>query len=61
MDYDKIDVDAEVDAMVAAVERGEARPATKRESLAVRLAALSDIVHAMQAAVESDKELTGVK
>jgi hypothetical protein len=61
MDYNTIDVDAEVNAMVAAVERGEARPATKRESMAVRLAALSDIVHEMQTIVESDKELTGVK
>ncbi|MDR3172046.1 MAG: hypothetical protein LBU17_10540 [Treponema sp.] len=61
MDYNKIDVDAEVEAVVTAVERGEARPATKRESMAVRLAALSDIVHTMQVAVESDKDLTYVK
>jgi hypothetical protein len=61
MDYKEIDVDAEVEAVVSAVERGEARPATKRESMAVRLAALSDIVHTMQAAVESDKELNNVR
>jgi hypothetical protein len=61
MDYNKIDVDAEVDAMVAAVEHGEVRPATKRESMTVRLAALSDIVHAMQVVVESDKEFTSVR
>jgi hypothetical protein len=58
MDYNKIDIDAEVKAMVNAVERGEVRSATKRESMAVRLAALSEIVHEMQAIVENDKELT---
>jgi hypothetical protein len=61
MDYNKIDVDAEVEAMVAAVEHGETRPATKRESMTVRLAALSDIVHEMQAVVKNDKELSNVK
>jgi hypothetical protein len=60
MDYNKIDVDAEVNAMVAAVERGNVRPATKRESMTVRLAALSEIVHEMQAIVENDKELAKV-
>jgi hypothetical protein len=45
MDYNKIDVDAEVNAMVDAVEHGNVRPATKRESMAVRLAALDEIVH----------------
>jgi hypothetical protein len=57
MDYDKIDVEAEVNAMVTAVRNGQARPATKRESMAVRLAALSDIVHELQAIVENDKDL----
>jgi hypothetical protein len=61
MDYSKIDVDAEVNAMVNAVERGEARPTAKRESMAVRLAALSGIVREMQALVENDKELSSVK
>jgi hypothetical protein len=57
MDYDKIDVDAVVNTVVGAVERGEARTATKRESMAVRLAALSGIVHEMQITVKNDKDL----
>jgi len=56
MNYDDLDVDEEVNRIVAAVERGDFRQATKRESMAVRLAALSDIVHAMQAIVQNDKE-----
>ncbi|MDR3343715.1 MAG: hypothetical protein LBT14_13245 [Treponema sp.] len=57
MEYDNIDVDAVVSAMVAAVERGEARPAAKRESMAVRLAALSEIVYEMQNTVDNDERL----
>jgi hypothetical protein len=57
MDYDKIDVDAEVRALITAVERGETRPATKRESMTVRLAALSDIVYEMQRTIQNDKDL----
>jgi hypothetical protein len=57
MDYDKIDVDAEVNAVAEAVEQGKLRPATKRESMAVRLAALSDIVHELQTTVQNDKDL----
>jgi hypothetical protein len=56
MDYDKIDVDAAVDAMVDAVEHGRARPATKQESLSVRLAALSEIVREMQSIVTNDEQ-----
>ncbi|MCL2192795.1 MAG: hypothetical protein FWB78_05315 [Treponema sp.] len=60
MNYDDINVDDEMDSVVAAVERGKNyRPATKRESMAVRLAALSDIVHEMQVMVQNDKELVG--
>ena len=59
MDYNDINVDAEVNRVVAAVEQGEYRQATKRESMAVRLAALSDIVHEMQELVKNDKELIG--
>jgi hypothetical protein len=54
MDYDKIDVEAEVNAMVHAVECGKARPASRQESMAVRLAALSEIVHEMQSIVKND-------
>jgi hypothetical protein len=57
MDYDEIDVDAEVAALVSAVERGQARAATKKESMSVRLAALSDIVYEMQRTIENDKDL----
>ena len=57
MDYNNIDVDEEVDRVVVAVEQGNFRPATKKESMAVRLAALSEIVHEMQVMVKNDKEL----
>jgi hypothetical protein len=59
MDYDKIDVEAEVIAILTAVENGQTRLATKRESMAVRLAALSDIVHEMQITLKNDKEPAG--
>jgi hypothetical protein len=57
MEYNTSDVDAEVSALVEAVERGKTRPASKRESMAVRLAALSEIVREMQAAIKNDKDL----
>ncbi|MDR3303336.1 MAG: hypothetical protein LBS86_02885 [Treponema sp.] len=57
MKYDTIDVDAAVNAMVAAVEHGEARPATRRESRAVRLAALNEIVHEMHNAVKNEEHI----
>jgi hypothetical protein len=57
MDYDAIDVERVVDEVVKAEEQGKLRPATKRESMAVRLAALSSIVHEMQAIVENDRDL----
>jgi len=57
MNYNDINVDEEVNRVVSAVEQGTCRPATKRESMAVRLAALSDIVHEMQVLVQNDKEL----
>jgi hypothetical protein len=56
MDYDDIDVDQVVDEVVKAEEQGKLRPATKRESMAVRLAALSSIVRKMQDIVENDRE-----
>jgi hypothetical protein len=58
MNYDEIDVEKEVQAVDDAMERGEFRPATKREHMAVRLAALSVIVRDMQTIVEHDRELT---
>ncbi|MDR3336202.1 MAG: hypothetical protein LBT16_03260 [Treponema sp.] len=57
MEYNTIDVDAEVEAMVAAVERGGTRRATTQESMAVRLAALSEIVQEMQHIVQTDAHL----
>jgi hypothetical protein len=61
MNYNDIQVEAEVNAVAAAVESGALRPASKRESMAVRLAALSNIIHELQMIVENDKELsTGV-
>jgi hypothetical protein len=56
MDYDDIDVERVVDEVIKAEEQGRLRPATKRESMAVRLAALSSIVREMQAIVENDRE-----
>ena len=57
MNYDDLNVDEEVARAAAAVEQGNFRQATKRESMSVRLAALSEIVHRMQVIVQSDKEL----
>jgi hypothetical protein len=54
MDYDDIDVERVVDAVIKAEEQGKLRPATKWESMAVRLAALSSIVHEMQAIVTNE-------
>jgi hypothetical protein len=59
MNYNEIDVEREVDAVVKAVERGEFRRATERESMTVKLAALSKIVHNLQIRVESDAGLSG--
>jgi len=57
MDYNALDVDKIVDEVVNAVEHGNYRKATNKESMAVRLAALSAIVHEMQEIVEHDREL----
>jgi hypothetical protein len=57
MNYDEIDVEKEVQAVHDAMECGAFRPATKKENMALRLAALSAIVRQMQAVVESDTEL----
>ena len=57
MDYNEIDVDNIVNEVVTAEEQGKLRTATKRETMIVRLAALSAIVRKMQATVENEKEL----
>jgi hypothetical protein len=60
MDYNDIDIDSIVNEVVAAEEQGKMRVATKRETMIVRLAALSAIVRNMQEIVENEKELVGV-
>ena len=57
MNYDEIDIEKEVQAVDEAIDRGEFRPATKKENMALRLAALGAIVREMQAVVENDREL----
>jgi len=60
MNYEDINVDEVLESVAAAVEQGNYRKATKKESMEVRLAALSAIVHEMQAPVKNDKELAHV-
>jgi hypothetical protein len=55
MNYDEIQVEEEVNTIGVAAERKELRPATKRESMAVRLAALNNIVHELQAYTNSHR------
>ena len=57
MDYNKIDVDQIVKEVYAAEAEGRTRPATKQETMRIRLAALSAIVRNMQDIVEKDHEL----
>ena len=57
MNYSELDVENEVNTVVSAVEQGNFRQATKRESMNVRLAALSEIVYELQVIVKNDKEL----
>jgi hypothetical protein len=57
MNYDEIDVEKEVQAVDDAMERGDFRPAAKKETMALRLAALSAMVREMQEIVEHDREL----
>jgi N-acetylglucosamine kinase-like BadF-type ATPase len=60
MNYDEINVDEVVENVASAVEKGNYRKATKKETMSVRLAALSAIVRKMQSIIENDKELAGV-
>jgi len=60
MNYDELDVERIVNEVVTAEEQGKMRNATKKETMLVRLAALSAIVRRMQSIVENDKELVGV-
>jgi hypothetical protein len=58
MDYDDIHVEDEVLVVAEAVDSGEYRLASKRESMEVRLAALSAIVQELQVTVKNDKKLS---
>ena len=60
MDYNDIDVDAIVKEVYAAEDGGRTRPATKQETMRIRLAALAAIVRNMQEIVEKDHQLTNV-
>jgi len=57
MDYSEINVDEVLESVAYAIEQGNYRKATKKESMEVRLAALSAIVHEMQEIIQNDKEL----
>ena len=57
MNYDEINVDEVLEGVANAIEQGNYRKATKKESMEVRLAALSAIVQEMQVIIKNDKEL----
>jgi len=61
MNYKKLNVEDEVNSVVSAIKKGDCRSATKRESMAVRLAALSEIVREMQTIIKNDKEYHSAK
>jgi hypothetical protein len=58
MDYNDIQVEDEVLIVAEAVNSGEYRYAGKRESMDVRLAALSAIIQELQMTIKNDKELS---
>ncbi|MCL2139566.1 MAG: hypothetical protein FWH41_08580 [Treponema sp.] len=57
MNYQEINVDEVLESVASAVAQGNYRKATKKESMEVRLAALSAIVKEMQVIIKNDKEL----
>ena len=57
MDYSDLNVDQIVKEVYTAEAEGRTRPATKQETMRIRLAALSAIVRNMQDIVEKDHEL----
>jgi hypothetical protein len=57
MDYSALNVDQIVKEVYTAEAEGRTRPATKQETMRIRLAALSAIVRNMQDIVEKDHEL----
>jgi hypothetical protein len=56
-DYSDLDVDKIVEEVYKAVDEGRTRPATKQETMKVRLAALAAIVRNLQEKVDNDNEL----
>jgi hypothetical protein len=60
MNYNDIQVEDEVLTVAEAVNSGEYRPAGKRESMEVRLAALSAIIQELQITIKNDRELSAV-
>ncbi len=60
MNYDEINVDEVLESVAAAVEQGNYRKASKKESMEVRLAALGAIVREMQDIVKKDKTLARI-
>ena len=61
MKSDDIDVDRIVKEVYDAEAEGRTRPATKHETMRIRLAALAAIVHNMQEIVEKDHQLVNEK
>jgi hypothetical protein len=61
MNYNDIQVEDEVLMVVEAVNSGEYRSASKRESMDVRLAALSAIIQELQMTIKNDKELSATE
>jgi hypothetical protein len=57
MDYSDLNVDQIVKEVYAAETEGRTRPATKQETMRIRLAALRAIVRNLQDIVEKDHEL----
>ena len=60
IDYSDCDIDKIVKEVYTAEAEGRTRPATKQETMRVRLAALAAIVHNMQEIVEKDHQLVNM-
>jgi len=56
MDYSDLNVDQIVKEVYAAEAEGRTRPATKQETMAIRLAALNTLVKKTQETINNDKE-----
>ena len=58
--YNNINVDQILNEVYAAEDAGRTRPATKQETMRIRLAALASIVRNMQDVVEKDHQLAAM-